>query len=133
MKKYQNVLTSWNISRYQEGNRKETGYETHKKQELFLLEKIWHSEISKLREQQCLKDWNLPLNQMLGMEMLHHVYYSEAFLNWPHCLQSFHCKTNDLLGPGNLPEEQEIPSWTLLVPPGRYLVNNFHIRGLEYL
>lgn len=75
--------------RHQEGNRKETGYKTHTKLELFLAEKIRHSEISKLESNNDLKDWNLPLKQMLGMKMFHHVYYSEVFLNWPHCLQSF--------------------------------------------
>ena len=41
---------------HQEGNRKETGYKTHTKLELFLLEKIRHKQWNiKAREQQWLE------------------------------------------------------------------------------
>lgn len=52
---------------------------------------------------------------MLGMELFHHLYYSELFLDWLHHLQPLHCKAEDLLRPGTLPAEQKLPSWTLLV------------------
>lgn len=76
--------------RHQEGNRKEMATKLIQSWNYFFWRKFGtNSEISKLESNNDLKDWDLPLKQMLGMKMFHHVYYSEVFLNWPHRLQSF--------------------------------------------
>lgn len=91
-----------------------------------------NSEILKPREQQWFERLKLvPESNIGNWDVSLFVLFKS--ISWLASLFSvFLLQDRDLLWSGSLPEEQELLTWTLLLP-GRYLLNKCHIYSLVYL